>query len=170
MPCTLSFAFLFYPFIPRFDPLDLSFAMAEAVAAFSLAVNILQVVEYGYQFVRTAWQIWDAGGGSVDTLRSLRLVADDLKPAMSQLSGQPQSSQPTYNNNLSTLGMECAKVAQEMLATLDEVEGDLTSRKKRIAIMAAFKQIWKRNEIEALQSRLESLRNQINFSLLVSLR
>jgi hypothetical protein len=151
--------------------------MAETVAAFGLAANILQVVDYGTKFIGAAWKIWRSGKEGVEGLTSLQLISQDLKAVLQRLCTAIPSSphQLEDESNISIFGLaeECGKITQQMLDSIERLgipDKSRLKRKKRDALIAAFKLAWKNDEITALQARLGEFRSQITLNLAVSFR
>ena len=148
--------------------------MAEAIAALSLASNILQAIDFGSKFASTACNIYKAahhGLGGVDEVASLRVInanlGDVLRDIRTQSGGADLASES--NQGIVNLAKECAVLVEELLQSLNKLGlGD--AARKRDALRAAFKLTWKGEEIAALQARLNDFRAQLTLSLLVSMR
>lgn len=67
--------------------------MAEAIAGLSLAANILQMVEYGATFVKTAFKIYgsDAGVYTIDDFKRLSCLSEDFAAVLDSLEGNSRS-------------------------------------------------------------------------------
>jgi hypothetical protein len=148
--------------------------MAEAIAALSLASNILQVIDFGSKFVSTAWKIYKAAHHSLeglDEVSSLRVInvnlGDVLRDIRTQFGGADPASES--NQGIVNLAKECATLVEELLQSLNKLGlGD--AARKRDALRAAFKLTWNGEEIRALQARLNDFRSQLTLGLLVSMR
>lgn len=149
--------------------------MAEAVAALSVAANLLQVTDYGIRFVNTAWNIWRSGPDSVEALATLQTLSQNLKIVSAQLH-EVQSSPPTDHLASSDKGIfeaagQCNVIAQEVLDHLDKITlPETTVTRKRDAARASFKLLWKNDDIKTLQTRFEGIRNQLTLHLAASIR
>lgn len=148
--------------------------MAEAIAALSLASNILQVIDFGSNFVSTAWKIYDASQRSserLDGIASLSVINTNLNDVLRDLRTQSSATDLANESNRGILNLsnECAAWLEKLVRALNELGlGD--AGRKRDALRAAFKLMWKREEINALQARLNEFRSQLTLSLLVSMR
>lgn len=147
--------------------------MGEAVAALSLAANILQLVHCGLRFVSAAWGIYRSGQGGVDSFSDLHTISNDLEAVLRQIQTDTPGSAPRNSasgrGGIFQLAEECAKVARQMLDSLENV-GLPEKGRKREAVKAAFKLMWKSEEIKSLQRRLEEFRNELILNLVISLR
>lgn len=151
-----------------------SVTMAEAVAALSLAANILQALDYGRQFVTAAWKIWISGQESMEGIATLQILSKDLDTILSSLQAATPSSQHSALTDsthaaLVELAGDCTRVTKKMLQTLQQI-GLPSSGRKRDAIKAAFKLLWNNDEIKALEVQLSEFRNQLTLRLLISVR
>jgi hypothetical protein len=145
--------------------------MAEAVAGLSLAANVLQVADYGVQFVNTAWKIWKSGRDAIDEFTDLHRLSKSLKEISQQLLVDiPDSKLHIHSNKgIVELAGQCNEAAQEILDSLNRI-GLPIQRRKRDAAKAAFKVIWGANDIKALQTKLEGVRHQLVLYLVASIR
>lgn len=152
--------------------------MAETVAAFSLAVNILQVVDLGASFVKLAWQIWRSSKVDSLEINTLRHIAKNSKTALEQLQiATPPRSHPVEdeaNRRIFELATRCGEVSQRVIDTIDNIgvvdEAHKIRRSKRKAIVTAFKITWESEAIKALETQLKEYKSEIMLELAISLR
>ncbi|KAK3984169.1 hypothetical protein QBC44DRAFT_385972 [Cladorrhinum sp. PSN332] len=154
--------------------------MAEAVAALSLAANIVQVTEFGFKFVTTAWKFWQSKQEEVEAFQDLEILAQHFGEVILQIvpldpatgSGTVAGSQAIHQT-----AAECKTTVDEILGSIDKI--GLRSpvnrfgqgrNSKRDAARNAFKLIWKSDDIKALQTKLEGIRSQATLSILASVR
>ncbi|KAI1417239.1 hypothetical protein F5Y13DRAFT_202765 [Hypoxylon sp. FL1857] len=161
--------------------------MAEAVAAFAVAVNILQVIDFGAKFINAAWKIWRSGKDSgifpflvnpqaVDGLCSLLAVSEDLEGIVQQLQADisPSShSKDETNDGISAIAGECRKAAQHIIDSIRKI--GIPSEPEKIRrhgkpFLAAFKVAWQSEKITGLQAQLDGYRSQLILNLAVSIR
>lgn len=147
--------------------------MAEAVAALSLAANILQMVEYGSVFVATAWKIYASKADThlAKDFDQLRYRTQEVEKILGSLE-QNDSTIPSTaalkdrDRDLLTLATESRKVTKEILGSLNEI-GNPAAWK---AMQAAFKSLWHHDRIAGLQTELDRVRSQLTLQLVHSLR
>jgi hypothetical protein len=155
--------------------------MAEAVAALSLASNVLQIIDSGTKFASIAWKIYHSGrvaSASFDDLEYLPKINFDLQGVLKDLRGESTSQNVSQNHRcIIDLAVECGKIAEELTKSLGQIHanslGHIHARdekRKRDAIKLAFRSMWKEKEINSLQERLVEHRHQLTLHLLVSLR
>jgi hypothetical protein len=148
--------------------------MAEAIAALSLASNILQVIDFGTSFASTAWKIYQGsrhGRRDLDDVASLRSINSNLRDALRDIRTQSASVSATSESTSGILDLskQCSALAEQLLQSLDSL-GLADVKRKRDALRAAFRLSWKKEEIGALETRLNDFRSQLTLSLLVSMR
>lgn len=142
--------------------------------AFSLAVNILTVLDIGRKFAILAWDIYKDGKDGIPGIASLELTSKDLDEnarQLKQLSSSPASHQyEKTDEQIRQLAEKCTEVAVQMQETLSGVSMHKMVPNKRSAVLKAFKYKWKENEIEAFQKEIEELRDALMLNLIISLR
>jgi hypothetical protein len=139
--------------------------MAEAVAALSLAANVLQFIDFGYRFVSQAWRIYQSGSDGAEAAPGLQVLTKDLQDVLANL----QIPQEGDSHGMSQLSQDCSRVARRLLESLNVISVHGKGR-KRDAIKASFKALWNRDEIKELQQELDGFRQQLMIHLLFSLR
>ncbi|RMJ15118.1 hypothetical protein CDV36_005226 [Fusarium kuroshium] len=139
----------------------------DPVTAFSLAGTILQFLDSGTRFAFVAHRLYRSGADAVVEYGDVRDINDSLTVILPELQGI--SSDSDSERSLGQLACDCGKVANELRDILNKVGGAGTGR-KRDALKAAFRLIYKEDDIKALQDRLSSFRSQLNLHLLFSIR
>jgi hypothetical protein len=145
--------------------------MGEAIAAFSLAANIIQFVDFGGRLVSNVWSIHQNGQSGFGEILDMEKTTEDLKLTLADLISPLESSQDKTDGqrSLEELTEKCSQLASEMLSSLSKI-GLSDKLRKRDVLKAAFQMVWKEDEIKSQQMRLESIKHQLNLHILVSLR
>ncbi len=145
--------------------------MGEAIAAFSLAANIIQFVDFGGRLVSDAWSIHQKGRSGFGEILDVEKTTEDLKLTLVDLISPLESSENKKDSqrSLEELAEQCSRLASEMLSSLSKI-GLSDKLRKRDALKAAFRMVWKEDEIKSQQMRLENIKHQLNLHILVSLR
>jgi hypothetical protein len=145
--------------------------MAEAVAALGLAASIIQVTDFGLQFVNTAWKIWRSGRESIEAVAALQTLSQNLQDVTLalQVEAPKNGVRVASSKGIFDAAVECSMAVQVILDSLDKI-GLSTENRKRDAVRAAFKIVWKSDDIKALQTRFEGVRSQLTLNLAASLR
>lgn len=148
--------------------------MAEAIAALSLAANILQVLGAGAKSAQTSWTLATAASYDFSNINELRHITVYLKPLLqhfqaSQVTTSDALSLTESDKQLRSLSTECSQLVHKLLRTLDET-GVNDERNKLDSVVTAFKLRWKRTQIGDLTARVNQLRDQLSLALLMSMR
>lgn len=148
--------------------------MAEAVAALSLAANILQMVEYAGVFVTTACKIYSSRADTPldEDSDRLRSHTREVKKILGSLEQNESDSSAVVglrdrDRDLLNLAAESRKVIGEILDSLKETENPTSWRK---ALQAALKSTWNNRRIARLQTKLDGVRSQLTLHLVHSMR
>lgn len=145
--------------------------MGEAVAGLALAASILQVLDYGRQFVSTAWKLHESGEDKVDSLATLQSLSKNLDTALRSAKCDSSTISPEIDEEISVLATESRAASVKIQGMLNRA--DLTQdvkRTKRKALRAAFVVLWNRDEIKSLEVELDGINKRLNLALLASLR
>lgn len=145
--------------------------MAESIAIFGLATNIVQFLDIGSKFVSSVWKIYSSGRNGIGKIPDLVRVTGDLQMTLKglQTSATDKNEIIEGEHDLRQLAGQCQIVAMELLDSLDKISPPDGTR-KRDALSVAFKMMWKEEEIRGLQARLDGFRHQLTLHLLALLR
>lgn len=142
--------------------------------AFSLAVNILTVLEFGRKFATLAWDIYKNGKDGIPKIASLGLTSKDLEEngrRLEQLgSSRPANSQNQTDERIRQLAQRCTKVAVQMQETIRGLSVHVSNRKARNAMVNAFRYKWRQNDITVFEMEIQELRNELMLNLNIWLR
>ncbi|UPK90017.1 hypothetical protein LCI18_000952 [Fusarium solani-melongenae] len=144
--------------------------------AFSLAASIMQVIDFGSNFVITAIAMYRSSSSTPDDLLALRslqanpeslgAVLGTLKAHSSRLANRSSGNE---NDGIIALAGECSKALQKMLETLDIVKPSKTGNIWK-AMKSAVALKWNESSLSGLQSQLNDFKHLISLNLLVSVR
>lgn len=145
--------------------------MAEVIFIIGLAANIVQFLDLGSKFVSGVWKIYRSGRDAVGEIPDLAQTTGDLQIILKGFQGPDRDEEETLEgeHDLRQLAGECQTLATELLESLNKIS---PSGKvgKRDALSAAFRMVWKEEEIRRLKVRLEGFRQQLTLRLLALLR
>jgi hypothetical protein len=145
--------------------------MAEAIAAFSLAANIVQFIDFSSNFFSTVWSIHRKGRDGIAVVFDMEKTTKDLQVVLTDIIIPPGSTDGLTESerSLQELAEQCQKLGTELMSGLRQV-GSVNKSRKRDALKTAFQLIWKEDELKSQQQRLEGFRSQLTLHLLASLR
>jgi hypothetical protein len=141
--------------LPHF-PLEMA---PKGLAAFGLAGDIIQFVDYSSKIVSKYKEIHHSTSGTSKDAVDLAIVYQDLENICSNLSaGAAQASQPP--GGLAHLAMQCAKCTEELLQMLSKVRAKDPNSKWQ-STRAALKSAWSSSEIKRVQEKVIDYRSQL---------
>jgi len=144
--------------------------MAEAVAAFSLAANVLQFIDFGSRVMSNFWAFYKSSRHGTNEVPDLQGINNDLQQVLESLQ-VPTDDITQSDIGLLQLAQDCQNVALELETLLQSLfKAEAGNIGKREALKAAFKLVWKEDQVRYLQERLDQFRNQLIVHLLASLR
>jgi hypothetical protein len=144
--------------------------MAEVIAGFSLAANVLQFIDVSSRLTTTFWRLYKSSSDASDDLPSIETVNADLQQVLDSLQ-DPLSIPSAQATGINLLVRDCRETAvqlDEILKRLAQARSQ--SGTKRGALKAALKAVWKETDIELLRERLDRFRSQLTLHLLTSIR
>lgn len=145
--------------------------MSEAVAGLAIAASILQVLDYGRQFVTMAWKLYDSGIDKVESLTILQRLSKDLDSTLQSAKRNSSAISAEVDEDISILATESRAASvkiQELMSRASVTQN--ARRTKRTALRAAFFTLWNRDEIRSLEIELEGINKRLTLALLASLR
>lgn len=135
-------------------------------AAIGLAGNIITFLDFGYELISAAKDIYvSASGASTDN--------DDLSTRSQQLQqlaatlkiSKPGGSLSDQERSLLNLAAQCMDASKDLEKLLDKLKAR-NPKSKRAAIRAAVRNWRKEDEKDALEQKLDHCRQQLNLELL----
>ncbi|KAL2850309.1 hypothetical protein BJY01DRAFT_245481 [Aspergillus pseudoustus] len=143
----------------------------EALAAFSLAGTIIQVVDFSSKVLTTTHELYKATG-NVTIFQQCELVTTDLYKISKHLQNckaQSISNSYVYDVSLQALLTECSDLASKLLARFEKlrVRGKKTKYK---TFSQALKSVFSESDIQSIMRQLAEMRAAIQTHLIVDLR
>ena len=137
----------------------------EAIAALSLACNVIQVVDFGIKVASKSRELYRDGSTSEN--EDLRHTTDQLFQASTSLE---KSMKGANDKELETIAIECQSAAQKLLLKLDDLKLGANKNSRGIrAFGRAVKSISQKDAITQLQARLEACRRSLDTGILAHL-
>ena len=134
--------------------------------AFSLIGTLFQFVDCGTRFVLLARSLYQTGSDTTTDYDCRMKIAKDLELILLKFKN---SSADEQDEGLAQLAVQCSEIAARWSCVLEKIKTKPGAR-KRDAMRAAFRLIYKKDAINSLQDQLSSFRNQMSFHILCSLR
>lgn len=135
----------------------------DPLSAFSLTCGIIQVIDFSTKAAKRCHELYRDGASSDNK------EIEDMARNLTGLCTELDLTDGGGVDNLLDLGSKCSTTAKELVAELEKMRVDGPHRKRQ-AVKKTFKAIWKRNEIDEIQKRLEEYRKLLDSTILVDLR
>jgi hypothetical protein len=136
----------------------------EPLTIFSLAVNIVQLIDFGARLLREARDIHHSSTGH--TAEHVELA--QISQSLTQMCDSLRTTDPDQQNSLGPMGLPFSNialatktVAQELIAAIEKLKVENRPVNKWRSFRQAMMTLWNKDQIENLRSRLESLRSQL---------
>jgi hypothetical protein len=146
----------------------------EPLAALSLASNIVQLVECGSKIASTSRALKASASGALLETLDLEIITKDLSHVSKRLKQGVRSdalSQPLQEDDQHLLDMcnASVRIADDLSLRLSslKISDDASALK---TVRQAFKIMWSQKELDELQSRLNFIRCQMEFHILISIK
>ena len=145
--------------------------MAETIVALGIAANVIGFVEFGVRTISTFWRFVRSGADTNTAVPDVESTTRDLQKLLENIQSSSASSNDASEDerDLYQLAEDCQNVARDILGLLSKISLPDQSR-KRDALRAACKTVFREDEVKSLQARLELFRSQLTLHLLASLR
>lgn len=143
----------------------------EAIAAFSLACNIIQVVHFGIDVVSKCRELCTEDGLSrYEPLEHMANHLTGLRNALdSPLAQGDQNIGQGQDQALLHLAEKCSTTAKELSRELQKLKIDGSHNKRRI-ISNTAKCLWKHSSIEKIHTKLDEYRKILDSRILIGIR
>ena len=148
--------------------------MAE-VAALGIASNVISFIDFANEIFSASRQIYR--NGSRDDHIDLELIVGDLRGIVKGLEESPEPSDGTEHlaeeeNELQRLAKQCRSICDELSGVLEKlnVRDERGNIIKWKSVNAAIKTIWKKEQIQQLQKRMDDIRQELIIHVLMAFR
>ena len=144
----------------------------EALAAVSLAGNVVQFVEFTCKLFDQATTIYQSHTGCTPDSQNLESITQELQTLCANLthgntiSSQAHLASQSNYDSIRELAAECETTANELLARLHNLKAR-NPNSKWSSFRAALAVSCKERRIDAMQTRLDSYRTQLIVQLQV---
>jgi hypothetical protein len=138
----------------------------EVLAAIGLAGNIVQFIDFGGKLLEKSAQLYRSGECALAENIDFEKATNDLVLLNKKLK---DGAAVTGDKALESLCLSCHTVADELLAALDKlkVKG---KHQKWESIRKAIGSVRSKEDIEQLERRLSTFRDEINLRIVTDLR
>lgn len=143
--------------------------------ALSLAATVVQFVDFASKLVSKGYHVYRSADGALPHSLEMEAVAKDLSHLTVRLQSRGSLSNPSAltedERALEELAEKCNEIATTLLSRLDKLKVKKEERHRGWkSVRQALKSVWNKKELDDLAQRLFSYRNQLQFSILLSLK
>jgi hypothetical protein len=150
--------------------------MAEAIAALSLAANIVQFIDFGTRVLSNGHSLYKSGSGRkvLDENQEIKIIAQSLNQLVQGLTSSEASTNPSsgvsqIEINLRKLAAQCSDIASELLRAVGKL--DVQGKSGRWdSFRTALKSVLAESKIEKIRQRLDKFRQEIIVHILACFR
>ena len=143
-----------------------------------LASNVIQLVQFGCQLLTLSSDIWKKKSGKLAEYVDIETIAAEIqmqndvitdakKRYQTSMNGQEQDR---VNKRLIAITTSANIIAKELLSNIEKIKMKNSSHTRWNSFRQALDSILKKEHLEDLLSRLESLRDQLQYHLIEEIR
>jgi small-conductance mechanosensitive channel len=150
--------------------------MLDPLTALSLVGNVVQFIDFGTKLLAKGHELYNSADGAALGHTELISIAKDLQELNGRLNEALSSEQIEHKRltdsdvALCKLSEQCSGVAGELAEALDKLSAQGTSHRRWKSFRQALKSMMKREEVDAITTRLQHLCDELNLHLLVSMK
>jgi hypothetical protein len=143
----------------------------EALAALSVAGNVVQFIQFASEVVTETRETYRSADDTSAQHLDLEAVAEDLQKLVSPLQASAQASTGAAGGlKFKKLLKSCNEAADELHSAIQELKVKDGPHRKWRSFGKALISVWKRENISSFQKRVSLLRDQIQFHIVDDLR
>lgn len=149
--------------------------MLDPLTVLSVTGAIVQFIDFSSKLLTKSHEIYEsASGASIDNTQ-LECIAKDLEGLTARLKTSPSKQSlgtPISKSDPTLLKLvdQCASVAAELLKALSELKVRRTTNTRWESFRKALKSVWKKEEVDNINTRLRNIREELHLHVLVTLR
>lgn len=145
----------------------------EALAAVSLAGNIVGFVDFASKVASQVQDIYKSASGASQDNLDVQTLIDDLSVHSKKLSEAKTvpAAKQKEQQQLQSLAKRCLVLAGEMDQQLQELQVDKKADMRRVRSLGkGFRSVFKKKDMEEKMRRLSDFRDELEFGILISLK
>jgi hypothetical protein len=146
-----------------------------ALDALSLAATIVQFVDFASKLVSKGYHVYRSVDGALPQNLEMEAVAKDLSHLAVRLRSHKSLGNPSAltegERAPEALTEKCNEIATTLLGRLDRLKVKKEERHRGWkSVRQALKSVWNKKELDDLAQKLSSYRDQLQFSILLSMK
>lgn len=139
----------------------------EPLSVFAVAVNIIQVVDFGARLLHEAHELHQSSAGQTAEHVELQEIASSLSRMCDALSIPPHRQRELGARGAETLTVAASAkaVAEELIAVIERLRVKKDGLRHWRTFRQALDTLWKRSQIERLEKRFVAIRGQLQANM-----
>ena len=145
----------------------------EAIAALSLASNILQFVDSGLKVTSKCKEIYSSADGVTARTATIDEIVSQTDAALKSLQGSLSTSDSDLqqeDEELKALGEKASQAIKKLRDLIKKLTVRGLKPRKRDSVAKTLKSMWYQDELEKIFRELKEYRNVLNTRLIVDLQ
>jgi hypothetical protein len=141
----------------------------DPISALSVAAAVVQFVDFAGTLLSSTRTIHKAFSKEAESVSDLRTITNTLQRLNSDIEQSVVGSASSHDKDLLNLCHDCNRTANSLVNALTKLNAQGNSSLWS-SFKVALKTVWTQDELDELQKRLDSFRQQISMHILVALR
>jgi len=151
----------------------------DPLSAFSVACNVLQIVDIGAKVLKTAAEYRAATDGAISEHAELRNISQSLLALNAELQTSLSAPTPKATDTgaqdkakllLESANDRCLKVSIDFIKLLDRLKVDGTRHAMLESLRLSVKSLWYKDRIDSLNNALSQARDNLNIAFLMYMK
>ena len=145
----------------------------EALAAVSLAGNVVAFVDFASKVASQVQDIYKSASGASQDNLDIQTLIDDLSVHSKKLSEAKTvpAAKQKEQQQLQSLAKRCVDLAGELDLQLQKLQVDKKANMRRLRSLGkGFRSVFKKNDMEEKMRRLSEFRGELEFGILNTLK
>lgn len=147
----------------------------EPLSAFSVACNVLQIVEVGTRVLKTAADYRSAADGAIAEHAELKNIAQSLLGLNADLhttlaASNDKKTRSKAETLLMSANDQCLKLSTEFIKLLDRLKVDGTRHAMLEALRMSVKSLWYKDRLDSMGKGLAQARDNLNLAFLIYMK
>lgn len=149
----------------------------DPLSAFSVACNVLQIVEIGARVLNTAAEYRSATDGAISEHAELRNISQsllalnaDLRTSLSASKASETKLQNKAEALLESANDRCLKISTEFVKLLDRLKIEGTRHAMLESLRLSVKSLWYKDKLDSMSKVLAQARDNLNIAFLMYMK
>lgn len=141
----------------------------DTLSALSVAAAVVQFVDFAGTILSSTRTIHQASSREAESVSDLKTITDTLQRLNGDIEQSVSASPSAHDRDLLDLCHDCNRTANSLVAALAQLNSQGNSSLWN-SFKIALRTVWSQDQLNELQKRLDSFRQQISMHILVALQ